>query len=188
MINVNELRNGTLFVHSNNPYKVLNYEHIKTARGGATIKVKVQNIESGAIKELSFNNGDRLEEADLENRNLQFLYNDGEKLHFMDMQEYTETEVNVSIIEHESKFLQEGKDYQVVYFEGNIISLILPASIFLKVAEVPPAVRGNTSGQVTAAAVLENGLKVEVPSFIKAGEIVKINTSTGDYSGRGTQR
>ena len=188
MLNATELRNSAVFLKNNNPYKVLNYEHVKTARGGATIKVKAVDLQTGTIKPFSFSNNEKVDEADIENRDLQFLYQFDDELHFMDSDNYDQVTVSVSVVQDESKYLLEGKEYQVVFFDNNPISIVLPPSIFFKVAEAPPAVKGNTATTATKIVILENGLKVDVPQFIKEGDTVKINTSSGEYSGRGQNR
>lgn len=185
MINVTDLRNGAIFLHNGAPYKVLNYSHIKVARGGATIKLKVTNLLTGSINDLSLNNGDKVEEADIQNRNMQFLYKDAENLYFMDTEDYSQVEFPIKVAEYESKFLVEGKEFQVTFFEGRPIAIMLPPSMFFKVAEAPMAVKGNTATNATKRITLENGLVIDAPQFIKEGEVVKINTETATYSGRG---
>lgn len=185
MINVTDLRNGAIFLHNGAPYKVLNYSHIKVARGGATIKLKITNLLTGSIVDLSLNNGDKVEEADIQNKNMQFLYKDGESLHFMDVEDYSQVDIPLSVAEYESKFLVEGKEFQVTFFDGKPMSIMLPPSMFFKVAEAPMAVRGNTATNATKKVTLENGLVIDAPQFIKEGEVVKINTETCTYSGRG---
>jgi elongation factor P len=185
MINVTNLRNGTIFMYQDKPWKVLNYEHIKMARGGAVIKIKLENILDGVIKDVSFNNGDKVEEADMENKNVQYLYPDGNKLYFMDITDYSQIEMEIEYAQDKKKYLVEGKEYQVTFFEGKPVGLSLPASIFYTVAEAQPAVKGNTATNATKEIILENGLTIHAPQFIKKGDVVKINSETGEYISRG---
>lgn len=184
MINVTTLRNGTVFKYHGDPYKVINYDHVKTARGGATIKLKVQNIISGVIKIIGLSNNEKVEEADVENKNLQYLYSDESLLYFMDLISYEQIEIPLKLAQNESKYLVEGKEFRVVFYSGDPISVIIPPGISYKVKEAPPAVRGNTATSATKKITLENGLITNAPQFIKVGDTVKINTTTGEYVGR----
>ena len=184
MINVTDLRNGEFFTFCEEPYKVLNYEHIKMGRGSATIKVKVRHLLTGSIKEISFGNGDKLEEADVENKTMQYLYHNDGVYAFMDMVDFSQIEIPEENIEYEGKFLIEGKDFQIVFYKGNPIAVILPPSMFFKVISAPPAVKGNTATSATKEITLENGLVLDVPLFIKEGDTIKVNTETGLYVNR----
>jgi elongation factor P len=188
MLNTTDLKNGAVFMHEGNPYKVLNYAHIKMSRGGAVIKLKVVDILSGAIKDISLPNGGRVEEADFQNKNMQYLYSDGEDLYFMDPVDYSQVQIPVKNVESEAKFLVEGKEFLLMFYEGKPISITLPASLYLEVKEAEPATKGNTATNATKKITLENGLVVNAPLFIKVGDVVKINTTTGEYVERGTAR
>lgn len=185
MVNSTDLKNGAVFIYYGTPYRVLQYEHIKMARGGAVVKVKCIDLISSSIKEISFSNNDKVEEADVENKNMQYLYSDSEKLYFMDPVSYAGEEVPISRASREKKYLIEGREFQVTVFNGKPLGVILPPSIFYKVTEAEPAVRGNTSSSATKHVIVENGMSVEVPQFIKEGDVVKINTESGGYTGRG---
>lgn len=185
MINVTDLKGGTFFLHEDgDPYKAISYDHIKMGRGGAVIKVKAKNVLSGAIKEISFGNNERIKEADMENKNFQYLYKDSENINFMDLEDYSQIEVPLEVLDWESRFLIEGRDYQLLMFNGKAISIVLPASMIYKVTEAFDADKGNTSKSATKEITLENGLKVQGPMFIKVGDTVKVNTSTGEYISR----
>ncbi len=185
MIQVTNLRKGTIFIHEGRPWKTLNYEHIKVARGGAFIKVKAVDLLGGTIKEITFNNGDRVDEADIENKNLQYLYHDAEFIYFMDETDYQQLTLPVKVAEYELRYLVEGQSFMVTVFEGNPIAVSIPPSMFYKVIEAPPAVKGNTATAATKNIKLENGLVITAPQFITEGDIVKVNTETGEYVSRG---
>ena len=123
MLNPTDLKNGVVFLHNKETFKVLDYAHIKMARGGATIKVKAKNMLTGSIKELSFTSGDKINEADVENKDLQYLYRDDENLYFMNMQDYTNVELPLSLAKEESKYLIEGKEFMVVFLAGKPVSV-----------------------------------------------------------------
>lgn len=184
MINVTDLRNGTTFLYYDAPYKVINYEHIKVSRGGATVKVKVMDLITGSIKDISFSSNNKVEEANVENVNMQFLYSDNEMLHFMNLADFSDVSLPLKDYKNEAKYLVEGKEFQVTLFEGKPIAIVLPASMFYKVVEAFDAVKGNTSNNPSKEVTLENGLVVMAPMFVKVGDILKINTTTGQYSSR----
>ncbi len=185
MLNPTDLKNGVTFMHNKETFKVLDYAHIKMARGGATIKVKAKNMLTGSIKEISFTSGDKINEADVVNKSLQYLYDDADNLYFMNMEDYTNVELPKSLVIVESKYLVEGKEFMVVFLSGNPVSLTIPPSMFYKVVDAPPAVKGNTATSATKKVTLENGLVIDVPQFIKEGNVVKVNTTTGQYTNRG---
>lgn len=184
MLNTTELKNGVTFEYYNTPYRVLNYEFIKMSRGGATVKVKCQDLLSGSIKELSFSSNERVQEADIVNINVSYLYKDKESLYFMNEEDYSQLELPLKGSEYEAKYLIVGKTFQVTLYKSKPIAVVLPASLFYKVTESPDAVRGNTSSNAYKKIKLENGLEIEAPLFIKEGDTIKVNTSTGGYSGR----
>ncbi len=184
MINVTDLKSGVFFNHESHPYKVLIYEHIKVGRGGAFVKVKSKNMISGVIKEITFNSSDKVEEADMENKNYQYLYSDDENLVFMDMEDYSQVELSVSNVEDLAKFLIEGREFQLLMYQGKPLSIILPASMIFKVIEAPDAVKGDTSKSASKKVILENGLEVSAPLFIRVGDVIKINTESGQYVSR----
>lgn len=185
MINSTDLRKGAVFMQHDKPLKVLDYSHIKMARGGAVVKLKVQDLLSGSIKDVSLSNNDKVEEADVMNKNMQYLYNDGDSVHFMDNEDYTQAAVPLVDVEEEAKYLVEGKEFQVTFYDGNPIAIVLPVGMYLKVKEAAPAVKGNTATNALKEVTLENGLVIQAPMFIKAGDVVKINTTSGEYVERG---
>ena len=186
MIDTTNLKNGTVFMYYEKPYRVLQYEHIKMGRNGAVVKVKSRDLIYGAIKELSFSNNERVEEANVENRNLQYLYSDERNLYFMDSISFEQIEMPISRAEYEKKFLVEGKEFQITFFENTPLEILLSPRMFYKVAEAPSAVKGNTSTNALKYVKLENGLEIQAPQFIKAGDVVKINTTSCSYVSRGS--
>lgn len=184
MINATELKSGVFFMSDGQPYKVLGYEHIKVGRGGAYVKVKSKNLISGSIKEITFNSGDKVEEAEVENKNFQFLYTDKEALVFMDLEDYSQVELSLDLAENTAQYLTEGKEFQLVLYQGKPLSVILPASMIFKVIEAPDAVKGDTSKAATKIIKLDNGLELKAPLFIKVGDVVKVNTESGEYVSR----
>ncbi len=180
MISVTELRAGTVFEEQGKYFLVLTYEHIKVARGSGTVKVKVQNLESGANIEKSFQTGARVQDTVVDRRKVQYLYTD-DKIHVMDMETYEQFELDRKLAEDLSKYLKEGLEITLFSVEGKPLYLEIPKIVDYKVAQTGGSARGNTVGASYKDAVMENGLVVKVPLFIKNGEVIRVDTRSGDY-------
>ncbi len=181
MINVTELRNGTVFVDENQIFQVLNYEHIKTGRGSGNIKVKVKNLKSGSITERSFITGARVDEANVEKRKAQYLYQDGENYYFMDPLSFDQFPLSEDILGSMVKFLKEGLEATLLVLDDQALTVDLPNFIFYTIAETGPEEKGNTVSNVYKEAILDNGMSVKVPMFMKVGEKIKVDTRSGEY-------
>lgn len=188
MISATELRAGTIFKENGETLEVLKYEHIKMGRGSATIKVKVRNLKTGSTTEKSFTSGARVEDLDPSKRKVQYLYFDSSGYHFMDQESYDQFDLSKSSLGGKEKFLKENETYVLLSLEDEPIDLEMPRSVELKVAETSPGVKGDTVSNVFKAAILENGATVQVPLFIKEGDLVKVDTKTGEYLERLSQR
>ncbi|MBI2032245.1 MAG: elongation factor P [Candidatus Levybacteria bacterium] len=184
MIGVTELRSGTIFEESGNLFQVLSYEHIKMGRGSANIKVKVKNLKNGSTTEKSFINGARVNEVNVFKRDVQFLYKDKEFAYFMDPSSFEQIAVSLKIIGSNHSYLKEGYSFNVSFLGETAFSLNLPPKMDLKVIETDAGVKGNSATNIFKDAVLENGMKTKVPLFIKEGEMVKIDTRTGEYTAK----
>lgn len=184
MLNVNDLRGGATFQEDGNLFEVIEYSHTKMGRGTATIRVKVRNLKTGATTEKTFISGARVEEADLDKKDGQFLYKDDSGATFMDPVTFDQFSVPNKILDGGEKYLQEGNNCSVLIFKDQILKVDLPRTVELKVVDSPPGVRGDTVSNVYKAAKLENGLEVKVPLFINNGDIVKVDTRSGEYMER----
>ena len=180
----NELRKGTVFKLGSENLLVLDYDHNKRGRGQATIKVKVKNIETGAITEKTFTNSERVETADLEKKSARYLYSDKVSLHFMSTADYAQFSISLTGLEREKNYLKEGTKVVALFLEDKIIGIELPKAVDLKISETSDAVAGDTSSSAMKDAILETGYKVQVPLFMKEGQSVRINTESGAYTGR----
>lgn len=184
MLNVTELRTGVVFKEGNQIFQVLSYDHIKMGRGSGNVKVKVKSLKSGAVGEKSFITGARVEEAEVEKRQVQYLYQDGDRCYFMDPSIFDQFSLPLSSLGDQIKFFKEGMELQLIISEGEALTLELPHSLIYTVSETGPAERGNTVASVYKEAKLDNGLTVKVPIFIKVGDKVKVDTKTGEYAER----
>jgi elongation factor P len=185
MIIVNDLKPGTTFENEGDIYQVLALDLNKTAMRQMIVKVKVKNLRSGVINEISFTGGDKVEQAHIDKKEMQYLYDDGENLVFMDNETYEQIEIPKSRLEWEMKFMKENDNVTISMYEGKeILGVILPDKVELQIVECEPAVKGDTATSAQKNAVLETGLEIRVPLFIQNGEMVLISTADGKYSGR----
>ena len=184
VLSYTDLRNGTVFTQDGGTFFVLKYEHAKQGRGSATVKVKVKNLRSGSIFIKSFKAGDKVESADVNRESAQYLYEDGSDGYFMNVETFDQYSIPKERIEEEIKFLKEGQKVIVQKLEGDPIAIEIPKKVELKVEYTEPAVAGNTSSGAMKVAKLESGVEVNVPLFVKIGDIVVVNTESRQYVSR----
>ena len=181
MIDVNQLRRNTAFLHDGNLFKVTDYSHNKTGRGKATIRVTVRNMRTGSITQLTFNSSDRVEDVRLEKRTYQYSYDDGRFYVFMDTETYDQKEVAYYTFEDHKQFLRENMEIDLLTYEGEVLDYELPKSMEFEVVESENAVAGDTATGATKEVITDTGLKVKTPLFVKEGDRIKVNTDTGEY-------
>ncbi|KKU25218.1 MAG: Elongation factor P [Candidatus Woesebacteria bacterium GW2011_GWC2_47_16] len=181
MISATDLKNGITFLSDGKPYRVIKYSLIKMGRGGATVKVTARNLETGSVTEKSFSSNAAVDEVNTHKKKLQYLYKTGNALTFMDPKTYEQVEIPLSILAEQAAFLKEGESVDVLFWDEKALSLELPPKITLKVVESDPGVKGNSATNIYKPAVLENGLNLKVPLFIKVGDQIKVDTRTGEY-------
>ena len=184
MVNVTELRPGNYFIDENNLYQVLDILLNKTAMRKMVAKVKVKNVRTGTINELARNSGYMVENVRLDKRQMQYLYDSGDFLVFMDQETYDQVEIPVERLQWEKQFLKGDEIVEITSYEGEILGVNLPAKVTLKITQCDPGVRGDTVNKPTKPATLETGLVVRVPLFIEEGEEVLVRTDNGEYDGR----
>lgn len=182
MLEPNDLKKGAVFKYQSSPFQVLDYSHTHKGRGSATVSVKVRDLISGSVLNLTFKAGDKIDEADIERRTAQFLYQDDEGAHFMDTESYEQTALSGPLVSQKLYFLTDGQEVNLILFEGRPFDVDLPPKVELKVMETEPGVKGDTaSGTAYKPAVLETGYQINVPLFVKQGDIIRLNTETGEY-------
>jgi elongation factor P len=181
MIDVNELRKGVTFELDGNLYKVLDYSHNKTGRGNATIRIKARNLLTGANIERTFNSGLSVQDVDLDFANVSYLYNDGEIYYFMDNQTFEQPGIKKESLGESAQFLTEGMEVKITFYKGEAIDVELPTSVDLKVVEAEMAIRGDTATGVTKKVTTETGVVVQCPNFVNVGDIIRVDTRTGEY-------
>ncbi|MDH4358335.1 MAG: elongation factor P [Candidatus Berkelbacteria bacterium] len=182
MLNISDLQTGTFIIYNGQPHQVIYKEHSKLGRGGAILRTKLKNLISGAIYDTTFKGNERLEEANITRSKAQFTYKDSNGFNFMNMVNFEQFSLSQNQVGPSGGFLKEGMDVDVLNWNGKAININPPIKVELEIAETEPAIRGNTAqGSVTKPAMLETGAKIQVPIFIKPGDIVRVNTETGMY-------
>lgn len=181
MISSNELRPGTTFKVDKDIFKVIDYTHKKQARGSAVVTTKLRNILTGATVNKTFRGGEKLEPVRIENRPMQFLYEDGEFYHFMDQETFDQIQIAAADCEYEKGFMVEEMIINIQMYDEKPIGIDLPLNVELKVEYTEPGLKGDTASGATKHAEMETGLRVNVPLFIEIGEMLRIDTRTKQY-------
>jgi elongation factor P len=181
MIDVNELRKGVTFELDGQLFKVLDYSHNKPGRGNATIRIKARNLLTGANIEKTFSSGQSVQDVRLDYHNVQYLYSDGEFYHFMDNETFEQPAIKSDVLGDDALYLTEGLEVKLTFYNNEAIDIELPTSVDLEVTEADMAIRGDTATGVTKKVRVQTGLQVQVPNFVNVGDVIRVDTRTGDY-------
>ena len=181
MINASDFRKGITFEINGEPHVVLDFQHVKPGKGAAFVRTKYKNILTGATREEAFNPEDKFPKAHIETRRMQYLYNDGDLYYFMDPETYDQVPLPFEQVEDAIKFMRENDEATIKFYKGNAFLVEADNFVNLKVIETDPGVKGNTATNVTKAATVETGAVVQVPIFIEEGEVIQIDTRSGEY-------
>ncbi len=184
MIDVNKLKVGVTFTEEGTPYRVTKYDFTKMGRGHATIKVKAKNLFTGSIETKGYISGNMVEDITLDKKHLQYLYKDDEKAYFMDPTSFDQVDIPLKILGDDVLYLVEGEKAWVMFWGDIILGVELQATVIVTITETEPGARGNTVSNVLKPAKTASGLTVMVPLFISEGDTIKVNTETGEYTGR----
>lgn len=184
MISAGEFRKGVTFEMNGEPHVVVDFQHVKPGKGAAFVRTKYKNILTGATREEAFNPDDKFEEAIIETKKMQYLYDMDGLYYFMDPETYDQIPLGAEQVEDAIKFMRPNDEATVKFFQGNAFLVEAPNFVDLEVIETEPGVKGNTATNVTKAATVETGAVVQVPIFIETGEKIQIDTRTGEYLGR----
>ncbi|MDD3678935.1 MAG: elongation factor P [Patescibacteria group bacterium] len=180
MLSINDLKTGIIFEDLCEPWQVLEYQHSKMGRGGAVLRTKIKNLKTGAILNRTFQSSEKFKEVRLERKKAQYLYEDSGSV-FMDTSNYEQFILPTEITKDALKYIKEGDEIQLAFFDGKPISIDLPIKVKLRVSEAAKADKGNTATAATKQVVLETGLSVNTPLFIKEGDLLVIDTRDGSY-------
>ncbi len=181
MLNFNEIKTGKVIKVNNDPYVIIKADHHQMGRGGAVLRTKCRNLINGNVLEKTFQGTEKAEEAETKTKKANFMYKDKDGAHFMDNESYEQFNFPLDEIGESVKFLKEGVDADVLYFEGQPVTINLPVKMEFKVISAPPSVKGNSAGNVNKVVEIETGASISVPLFINEGDIIRVNTETGEY-------
>jgi len=186
MISSNDFRTGVTIELDGEVYRVVEFLHVKPGKGSAFVRTKLKSMQTGSSLERTFRAGETVPQAILEKRTMQHTYRDGDQFVFMDMETFEETPLTDAQIGDRVKYLSEGMEASVVFWNGQVLEVELPNSVTLEVTETDPGVKGDTATGGTKPAIVETGAQVNVPLFISVGERIRIDTRTDTYLGRET--
>ena len=181
MMSAGDFRNGTTFELDGNVVSIVEFQHVKPGKGAAFVRTKVKNVITGAVTEKTFNPSDKYQEAFIERREMQYLYNDGDLYYFMDNETYEQIPINSSVLGDNFKFVKENMVCKVLSYKGSVFGVEPPLFVELLVTQTDAGFKGDTATNATKPAVLETGAEIKVPLFIEEGNKIKIDTRTGEY-------
>lgn len=179
-----DLKKGTICQIDGKPYRVIEYGQKVMGRGGSIVNVKLKNLIDGSVIPKTFKGQDKIEPAEVNNKTVQFLYRDGETFFFMNPESFEQFELPLEIVDEAISYLKEGGNLNLQFFDERVINVELPKNLFLEVTYTEDVVKGDTTSSVLKDATLETGLVVKVPAFIKTGDIISVDTATGEYRER----
>ena len=181
MISANELRSGITFEIDGELFVVISYQHIKPGKGSPFVRVKMKSLETQNIVERTFRPEDKFKKAFLERKPMQYLYKEGDNFVFMDLESYEQLYLSTDDVGDNANFLKDNLEIQVVFYKNKPVSVELPNFVELEVIETEPGVKGDTATSAMKPAVVETGYKLQVPLFVNQGDIIRVDTRTGEY-------
>ncbi len=184
MITAGDFRNGATFEMDGGVFQVVEFQHVKPGKGAAFVRTKFKNVITGAVVEKSFNPTEKFPTAFIERKEMEYSYNDGDLYYFMDPETYDQLPINASDLGDNFKFVKEGMVCRILSYKGNVFGIEPPTFVELLVTATEPGVRGDTATNVTKPATLETGVEVRVPIFVNEGDVIKVDTRTGEYMER----
>lgn len=184
MISAGDFRKGVTFEFEGNVYTIVDFLHVKPGKGSAFVRTKMKNVVTGQVLERTFNPTERVEEAKIERKEMQYLYNEDGIYYFMDMETYDQIPLNYEQVQEAMKYVIENMTVSIQFYKGKAFSVLPPMFVELNIVECEPGIQGDTSKAGTKPATLETGLVIQVPLFVNNGERIRIDTRTGEYMER----
>ena len=181
MLSAGDFRNGSTFELDGNVVSIVEFQHVKPGKGAAFVRAKIKNVMSGAVTERTFNPSDKYQEAFIERREMQYLYNDGDLYYFMDNETFEQIPINSSVLGDNFKFVKENMVCKVLSYKGSVFGVEPPLFVELLITQTDAGFKGDTATNATKPATLETGAEIKVPLFIEEGEKIRIDTRTGEY-------
>ena len=184
MVSAGDFRNGLTVEIDGDVYQIIEFQHVKPGKGAAFVRTKLYNIVNGGVVEKTFRPTEKFENAHIDRVNMQYLYDDGDMYNYMDVETYEQIQLPHDHVGDAMKFVKENEMVKVCSYKGNVFSVEPPLTVVLEVTQTDPGFKGNTATNATKPAIVETGAQVMVPLFIEQGEMIKIDTRTGEYSSR----
>lgn len=184
MVSAGDFRNGVTFEMEGQVYQIIEFQHVKPGKGAAFVRTKIRNVIGGAVVERTFSPTDKFPTAYIERKEMEYSYNDGDLYYFMDQETFDMLPIATGTLPDNFKFVKENEVCRVLSYKGNVFGVEPPTTVNLQVTKTDPGFAGNTATNATKPAVLETGAEVKVPLFIDEGEMITVDTRTGEYLGR----
>ncbi len=184
MVTAGDFRNGMTFDMDGDVFQIIEFQHVKPGKGAAFVRTKIRNVISGSVVDKTFNPSDKFPTAFIERRDMQYSYQDGNLYYFMDPETYDMVPIDESTLGDALKFVKENMECKILSYKGNIFGIEPPTFVELEVTATEPGVKGNTATNATKPATLETGAEIRVPLFINEGDMIRIDTRTGEYMER----
>ena len=181
MLSAGDFRNGSTFELDGNVVTIVEFQHVKPGKGAAFVRAKIKNVMTGAVTERTFNPSDKYQEAFIERREMQYLYSDGDLYYFMDNETFEQIPINASVLGSNFKFVKENMVCKVLSYKGSVFGVEPPLFVELLVTDTEAGFKGDTATNATKPAKLETGAEIKVPLFIEEGDMIRIDTRTGEY-------
>ncbi len=184
MVSASDFKKGITMVWNDGLWQIVDFQHVKPGKGAAFVRAKIKNVKTGAIREETFNPSDKFPKAHIETKEMQYLYNDGELYHFMDLESYEQIPLNHDQVEDAIIYIKENENAIMRFYEGKPFEVLAPNFVELEVVETEPGFKGDTATGANKPARLETGATVTVPLFVEIGDVLKVDTRTGEYLSR----
>lgn len=184
MVSAGDFRNGVTFEMEGSVFSIIEFQHVKPGKGAAFVRTKIRNVITGSVVEKTFNPSDKFPTAFIERKDMQYLYEDGGLYYFMDMESYEQMPISKDVLGDSFKFVKENMECKIMSYKGTVFGVEPPNFVELKIVKTEPGFKGDTATNVTKPAELETGAQIKVPLFIDEGEVIRIDTRTGEYMAR----
>ncbi len=184
MVSAGDFRNGVTFEMDGQVVSIIEFQHVKPGKGAAFVRTKIRNVITGSVVERTFNPNDKYPTAFIDRKDMEYLYSDGDLYYFMDNETYEQIPINASVLGDSFRFVKENMTCKVLAYKGSVFGVEPPNFVVLQVTETEPGVKGDTATNVTKPATMETGVEIKVPIFVNEGDMIQIDTRTGEYMSR----
>ncbi|NCC87543.1 MAG: elongation factor P [Clostridia bacterium] len=184
MVSAGDFRNGATFEMDGNVFQIIEFQHVKPGKGAAFVRTKIRNVIAGSVVERTFNPSEKFPTAFIERKEMEYSYKDGELYYFMDQESYELVPINASDLSDNFKFVKENMICKILSYKGKVFGVEPPTFVTLEITETDPGFKGDTATNATKPAIVETGAEIRVPLFIDEGEVINVDTRTGEYMGR----